>query len=65
MSLSDGADIKSITHHEVGVLEFRCEVLLTPDDDVSLIVLFPLERTGTVEKLELLAVVDTQRLTTG
>ncbi len=59
------SDIKVFTHHDVGRLEFRCEVLLTPDDDISLLVFFPFEGTETASRLELLGVVGTQSLTTG
>ena len=59
------SDRKTIIHEQVGRLEFRCEVLLTPDDDISLLVFFPLEGTETASRLELLGVAGTQRLTAG
>ena len=32
------------------MLELRCEVLLTPDDDISLLVFFPMEGTNAAEQ---------------
>ncbi|WP_181272714.1 helix-turn-helix transcriptional regulator [Brevibacterium oceani] len=58
-------DVKNFIHKDIGLLEFRCEVLLTPDDDISLLVFFPLEGTETADKLALLGVVGTQSLTSG
>ncbi|MGO0603010.1 helix-turn-helix transcriptional regulator [Brevibacterium linens] len=57
------SDIKVFTSRELGRLEFRCEVLLTADDDISLLVFLPLEGTETASRLELLSVVGTQKLT--
>lgn len=59
------SDVKNFIHKDIGLLEFRCEVLLTPDDDISLLVFFPLEGTETASRLELLGVVGTQTLTSG
>lgn len=53
-------DRKVILHPEVGAIELRCEVLLTPEEDVSLHAFFPLEGTDSAQKLELLAVIGTQ-----
>lgn len=58
------SDIKVINNREVGALELRCEVLLTPDDDISLLVFFPLEGTDAADRLQLLRVIGTQQLTT-
>ena len=54
------SDRKTIIHGEVGAIEMRCEVLLTPDEDVAMHAFFPLEGTGAHEKLDLLAVIGTQ-----
>ncbi|WP_226831947.1 helix-turn-helix transcriptional regulator [Brachybacterium sp. FME24] len=54
------SDLKVIVHPEVGAIEMRCEELLTPDEDVSLLAFFPLEGTDAAEKLELLRVIGTQ-----
>ena len=59
------SDIKAIAHKDVGRLDFRCEVLLTPDDDISLLVFLPLEGTETAGRLELLGVVGTQTQASG
>lgn len=58
------SDVKVLVHPEVGALELRCEVLLTPDDDISLLAFFPLEGTDAAERLELLRVIGTQVLST-
>jgi hypothetical protein len=39
-----------------------CEVLLTPESDLALLVLFPTEGTDAREKLDLLRVIGTQDL---
>lgn len=57
------ADVKTFVHPEVGAVAVRCEVLLTEEADVKLIAHFPLEGTDAAEKLELLRVIGTQRLT--
>lgn len=54
------SDIKSIVHPQVGVVQLRCEILLTPAADVQLLAFFPLEDTDAAEKLQLLRVVGTQ-----
>ncbi|GAA1284004.1 MULTISPECIES: helix-turn-helix transcriptional regulator [Brachybacterium] len=56
------SDLKVFLHPEVGAIELRCEVLLTPDEDVSMHAFFPLEGTDAAEKLELLGVIGTQVL---
>lgn len=56
------SDLKVILHPEVGTIELRCEVLLTPDEDVSMHAFFPLEGTDAAQKLELLGVIGTQVL---
>ncbi|MGP9681026.1 MULTISPECIES: helix-turn-helix transcriptional regulator [unclassified Brachybacterium] len=55
-------DQKVFLHPEVGAIELRCEVLLTPDEDVSMHAFFPLEGTDAAQKLELLGVIGTQVL---
>ncbi|MDN5758740.1 MAG: helix-turn-helix transcriptional regulator [Tomitella sp.] len=55
------SDIKSVIHAEVGVVQLRCEVLLTPDEDIELVAFFPLEGTDAAEKLQLLQVIGTQK----
>ncbi len=57
------ADVKTFVHPEVGAVSVRCEVLLTEEADVKLLAYFPLEGTDAAEKLELLRVIGTQRLT--
>ncbi|SDK08307.1 Helix-turn-helix domain-containing protein [Nocardioides sp. YR527] len=57
------ADVKTFVHPEVGPVSVRCEVLLTEEADVKLLAYFPLEGTDAAEKLELLRVIGTQRLT--
>jgi len=54
------SDQKVVLHPEVGAVELRCEVLLTPDEDVAMHAFFPREGTDAAEKLELLGVVGTQ-----
>lgn len=58
------SDLKSIIHPEVGIIEMRCEVLLTPDEDVAMHAFFPLEGTDAQEKLDLLAVLGSQVMQT-
>jgi transcriptional regulator with XRE-family HTH domain len=53
-------DRKRMHHPEVGLLDLTCEVLLTPEDDVKLLVLFPTEGTDAREKLALLRVIGVQ-----
>lgn len=57
------ADLKTFVHPEVGPVAVRCEVLLTEEADVKLLAYFPAEGTDAAEKLELLRVIGTQRLT--
>lgn len=56
------ADLKTFIHPEVGAVAVRCEVLLTEKADVKLLAYFPAEGTDAAEKLELLRVIGTQRL---
>lgn len=55
-------DHKRFHHPEVGLVSVTCEVLLTPESDLSLLVLFPTEGTDAPEKLDLLRVIGTQDL---
>lgn len=54
------SDRKTVVHGEVGAIEMRCEVLLTPDEDIAMHAFFPLEGTDAQEKLDLLAVIGSQ-----
>jgi transcriptional regulator with XRE-family HTH domain len=56
------ADRKRFDHPEVGLVDLTCEVLLTPESDLALLVLFPTEGTDAREKLDLLRVIGTQDL---
>jgi transcriptional regulator with XRE-family HTH domain len=56
------ADRKRFHHPEVGLVSVTCEVLLTPESDLALLVLFPTEGTDAREKLDLLRVIGTQDL---
>jgi hypothetical protein len=56
------ADLKRFHHPEVGLVSLTCEVLLTPDTDLALLVLFPTEGTDARDKLDLLRVIGTQDL---
>ena len=56
------ADRKRFHHPEVGLVSVTCEVLLTPDSDLALLVLFPTEGTDAREKFDLLRVIGTQDL---
>jgi transcriptional regulator with XRE-family HTH domain len=53
-------DRKRVLHAEVGLLDFTCEVLLSPEDELKVVTLFPTAGTGTREKLDLLRVIGTQ-----
>jgi len=57
------ADRKRIRHEVVGMLELDCEVLLTPEHDQRLVLHTAPPGTVTAERLELLRVLGTQRLT--
>lgn len=59
------SDVKSIVHPEVGVVQLRCEVLLTPDEDIQLVAFFPLDGTDADEKLQLLRVIGIQEFQAG
>ncbi|WP_326692117.1 MULTISPECIES: helix-turn-helix transcriptional regulator [unclassified Streptomyces] len=54
------SDRKSVLHPEVGVLHLNCEVLLTPEDDLKVLALFPAEGTDARDKLELLRVIGSE-----
>lgn len=54
-------DRKRFRHPEVGLLHLTCEVLLTPEADLTLLAYFPTEGTDAREKLELLRVIGTQQ----
>lgn len=54
------SDRKDVRHPEVGLVRLRCEVLLTPEEDVQLVAFFPVEGTDAAEKLDLLRVIGTQ-----
>lgn len=56
------SDRKCILHPEVGALDLTCEVLLTPEDDLKVMVLFPVEGTEARDRLDLLRVIGTQDL---
>lgn len=56
------ADQKRFHHPEVGLVSLTCEVLLTPDADLALLVLFPTAGTDARDKLDLLRVIGTQDL---
>ena len=56
------ADRKRFHHPEVGLVSVTCEVLLTPECDLALLVLFPTEGTDAREKFDLLRVIGTQDL---
>ena len=56
------ADHKRFHHPEVGLVSVTCEVLLTPESDLALLVFFPTEGTDAREKLDLLRVIGTQDL---
>lgn len=55
-------DRKRILHPEVGMLELNCEILLTPEEDLMVLVFFPVEGTDAREKVDLLRVIGTQNL---
>lgn len=51
---------KDVLHPELGLIRLCCEVLLAPEEDVSLHAFFPVDGTDATEKLELLRVIGTQ-----
>ncbi|TDD10227.1 XRE family transcriptional regulator [Nonomuraea diastatica] len=57
-------DRKRFLHPEVGVLHLTCEVLLTPEEDLTMLAFFPTEGTDAQEKLDLLRVIGSQRFQT-
>ncbi|MDJ1134433.1 helix-turn-helix transcriptional regulator [Streptomyces iconiensis] len=54
------SDRKSVLHPEVGLLELKCEVLLTPEADLKVLALFPAEGTDARDKLQLLRVIGSE-----
>lgn len=56
------ADRKRFHHPEVGLVAVTCDVVLAPETDLRLLVLFPTEGTDAREKLDLLRVIGTQHL---
>ncbi|WP_338403773.1 helix-turn-helix transcriptional regulator [Cellulosimicrobium arenosum] len=58
------SDHKTFVHPEVGAVELRCEVLLTPEADIKLLAYFPLEGTDAARKLDVLRVIGTQTFAT-
>jgi len=58
-------DRKRLLHPEVGLLDFTCEVLLSAEEDLTVVVLFPTAGTDTREKLDLLRVIGTQSFQPG
>jgi transcriptional regulator with XRE-family HTH domain len=57
-------DRKRVVHPEVGLLHLTCQVLLTPEEDLKMAVMFPTEGTDARDKLDLLHVIGTQQLHT-
>jgi hypothetical protein len=57
------ADSKRIVHPEVGLLDLLCETLISAVGAQTLVVMYPRPGTGAREKLELIRVIGTQRLT--
>jgi transcriptional regulator with XRE-family HTH domain len=57
------SDIKRIRHPQVGLIDVVCETLLTPNAAQRLLVYLPRPGTDAAEKLDLLRVIGTQRLT--
>ena len=55
-------DRKRLLHPQVGLLQLTCQVLLTPNDDLMLLAMFPTEGTDAQEKLDLLRVIGRQDL---
>ena len=54
---------KRLQHKEVGVMELQCQLLLDPDQGQVLLVLTATPGSESYDKLQLLAVIGTQRLT--
>lgn len=54
------SDRKDVLHAEVGRVQLHCEIMLTPEEDMKLLALFPVEGTDAAKKLELLGVIGTQ-----
>ena len=55
-------DRKRVVHPGVGLLHLTCQVLLTPEEDLKMVVMFPTEGTDARDKLDLLHVIGTQQL---
>ena len=53
-------DRKRFLHPEVGLVDVTCDIVLTPETDLRLLVHHPTEGTDAREKLELLRVIGTQ-----
>ncbi|WP_152617775.1 helix-turn-helix transcriptional regulator [Phaeacidiphilus oryzae] len=45
------SDRKDVLHPELGLIRLRCELLLTPDEDVRMLAAFPVEGTDAAEQL--------------
>ncbi|WP_016905547.1 helix-turn-helix transcriptional regulator [Streptomyces xiaopingdaonensis] len=54
------SDRKSVLHPEAGLLQLNCEVLLTPEADLKVVALFPIEGTDARDKLRLLRVIGSE-----
>jgi len=55
------SDLKDVQHPSVGLIRLRCQVLMTPEADLRMRVLLPLEGTDAAEKLALLRVIGIQQ----
>ena len=56
-------DQKRLRHPEAGLMDLHCQTLLDPDQVQSLLVFTATPGTESYEKLQLLSVIGTQRLT--
>jgi len=54
---------KRLRHPEVGVLDLACQVLVDPDQGQTLLVLTAQPGTDSYDRLRLLSVIGTQRIT--
>lgn len=57
------SDSKMIHHPEVGEVLVDCDVLAAPDGDLRIVIYTPHPRTDAADKLRLLGVIGTQRMT--
>jgi len=57
-------DTKRVVHPELGVLELHCQTLLDPDQAQVLLIFTATPGTDSFDKLQLLAVIGGQQLTT-